>query len=180
MSGGKRCRMHGGDTSRRPHAPRFKHGLYSQVLDPKLRDDYEAAVKSVQADEGVSAVESGIGVRVAAVNRFYREHPAGPSNAEEYTALMHALGAIDKAAAIRKELRTEDKPEGDTVIQVANISANPISNVRGPDGAMTQMLNLPDGTALLRCADGAWRPCEPFSLSGVSCYRPVLQLGDSQ
>ena len=180
VAGSKRCRQHGGKSKRGPEHGRYRHGE-DRTLIPV--DEVKAAVAIAVAELGQPAEKvAEVTMRAnLADRRKRRAELEGAGGVDLDVAERLDAGDRGDAAVLLKaaEQQRDDLPEGNTTIQIANISANPVSNVRGPDGAMTQMLNLPDGTALLRCADGAWRPCEPFSLSGVSCYRPVLQLGAS-
>lgn len=177
VQGRKECHYHGGviDTSKRPHAPNLKHGLYSTVLDPKLRSDSDAAIQSVQADGGVLAVESGIGVRVAAVTRFYREHPEGPATPEERDALMQALTAIDKAAATRKELLAEaPKADAPFTITIGQPGSDRVM-VRTPNGPVTA-LRAPEGGLLLPDGRGAYVPAVQHDVDGIEVWSPTLEL----
>lgn len=176
VRGGKRCRMHGGDTSRRPLQPARKHGLYAKVLPPEQSADYEAAITSVQSDGGVATVESGVALRVSNVLRFFRENPSGPQTTEEREALARALSQIDAGTLARLELlRSQPKPDQAISINVG-VAGDARVFVRTADGPATA-LRAPDGGMLLPDGRGGFVPAIKRVVDGAEIYEPAL-LGD--
>ena len=177
ITGARRCKLHGGiiDTRNRPHAPHLKHGLYSKVLDPELREDYEAAVASVQADNGVGVVESGVGVRLAALKRYLKNHPNGPENPDEREAFYRCLRGVDEGVLVRKSLleeRPADTAFSLTIAQPGSTSIT-VRTAAGPAVA----LKAPDGSLLLDDGRGNWVRAISREVDGVEVWS-ALVLGD--
>lgn len=169
--------MHGGDTSKRPLQPARKHGLYGKVLPPEQSPDYEAAIASVQADGGVSTVESGVALRVSNVLRYFRENPQGPQTPEEREALARALSQIDAGTLARLELlRAQPKADQPITINVGG-GADMRSFVRTPNGP-AEALRSPDGRMLLPDGKGGYAPAVKREIDGAELYELAIEAGN--